>query len=169
MNILKNAEAQLCSPSAGGGARRFRWKPFALAFLVGTLGFVVTGCNDPYYGRGRVHTGVYATYGTPGHYYRHDPYGYGYRRGYVTPRYRTTRGYYGARSGYRTGGYGVRRGGYYGARSGYRTRGYAVRRGGSQYRRTGRQVRRSEVRRGRGAASQRRAQARRARVQEQTN
>jgi hypothetical protein len=158
----KGTEAGAQQGSRGEGARRPKWKSIALAVMISTAAFVVTGCyHDPYYGRGRVHTGVYASYGTPvyGHGYYGSPYGYGYAPGYVRPTYGhaaigistvRTRRHYAPRSRY-----------YRGTRSAY-VRGTQVRRGTADYRRGGREFRRGDRR---GAA--RRAAARQARAQVQ--
>jgi hypothetical protein len=161
--MVHEAETETSPPVTRSRARRFTLKPIVLMLVLATAGFVMTGCNDPYYGRGRAHTGVYASYGTPGPYYRHDPYGYGYRspygygsrRGYVGPRFRTGSAAISVRTG--------SRGGYYarsprrGFRSGYRAG--TVRRGSGYVRRSG-----SQARRGGRGVGQRRGSARSRRI-----
>jgi len=148
MDNLNNPEKQTCtaSPTRVPG-RRLKLPSLAVVLLLVGTAFVVTGCYDPYYGRGRVHTGVYANYGTPGpYYYGGTPYGYGYGSRYVgVPRYRTSSAIVVGTAGHR---------GYYATRPRHRSRvGYRT----TSYRRSGSQVRRSrsEVRRGRGSAQRR--------------
>ena len=130
------------------GWRIPKWHRFALPIIVLSVALVLTGCyDDPYYGRGRGYTGVYASYGPPGPYYGrgygYDPYSPYYGRGYVGP-------------GYGSGVVAVRTGprrGYYADRRGYRRA--ALRRDRREFRR-GREIRRGDgrpINRRRGARS----------------
>ena len=95
------------------------WRRLTLPLLLVASALAFTGCYDePYYGRGRGYTGVYATYGGPGPYYGgygYDPYDPYYGAGYG-PRYGSTvvavrssrRGYYADRGRYRNRGAYVR-------------------------------------------------------------
>lgn len=122
------------------------WRRLMLPLLLVASAFVFTGCYDePYYGRGRGYSGVYASYGGPGPYYGgygYDPYygsgpgyGYGYGPGYGGPGYGSTV------VAVRTGG----RRGYYANRARYRNRA-AWRRNRGEFRRGGEFRRRQQVR-----------------------
>jgi hypothetical protein len=147
MNIFNKEVESLASCSSR--RPRSKWKGLPMLLVVASLAFLISACDDRYYGPRTAHVGYGATYGSPGpYYYGRDPYGYG-RPGYVgRPRYRT------GVAAIRVGTSSSR---YYGTRPRYRQRGdyrrSSVRRSSGEYRRQ------QSVRRGRGERVNRRGSA----------
>jgi hypothetical protein len=116
--MMMNMTSSGAKRSMPGGAKatiKSRIKTAAVLLLLGGTALFATGCYDEpgYYGRRNVRAGYYASYGGPGPYYGHDPYGYGYGYGsgigVGVSSYRSYPGYY--RRPYYGRGYG--RSGYY--------------------------------------------------------